>query len=246
MNESNDLTTPVLILEERLAKLENEMAKIEVISNSEPTCNELFAALSKAQGQMHNAEMDATNPHYQSSYATLASCLTAVREPLSKNGLSLLQLPGRKVEGNGIELLTLTTILGHSSGQSIENYFEMYPPKKDPQGVGSCMTYMRRYALMSICGIAGGMDDDAESALQAPATITAEETDAILHLADELFGDDADALLERMCDKIFGVEAVAKIPKGQADVAMQKIKNTRTRKDREKEKAAKKPASKPE
>ena len=224
-----------------------------------PSHDKLFAALAKAQGEMHNAEHDATNPHYGSSYATLASCLSAVREPLSKNGLSIMQLPGRKVEDGGkIELLTLTTILGHTSGQSIENYFEMYPPKRDPQGIGSAMTYMRRYALMAICGISGAADDDAEGAKPEPETITAAEADEILALADELFGADADALLARMCDKVFGVESVPKIPKGEAPIALKRIENTRKRKDQEKAEgksdnkpadekpaATKKPASKP-
>ncbi len=231
---------------ERLNRIEG---KIEVgFTHEEPRSgtDKLFAALAKAQGEMHNAEHDATNPHYGSSYATLASCLSAVREPLSKNGLSLMQLPGRKVE-NGTELLTLTTILGHTSGQCIENYFEMYPPKRDPQGIGSAMTYMRRYALMAICGISGAADDDAEGTLPDAETITAAEADEILALADELFGSDADALLARMCDKIFGVESVPKIPAGEASIALQRIKNTKARKDREKEEGGKsetKPAKK--
>jgi hypothetical protein len=198
--------------------------------------DKLFTALAKAQGQMHNAEMDATNPHYGSSYATLASCLSAVREPLSANGLSLMQLPGRKVEGNGVELLTLTTILGHTSGQSIENYFEMYPPKKDPQGIGSAMTYMRRYALMAICGIAGSHDDDAEAAAAEAPTITPAEADQILVTADELFGSDADQLLERMCSKVFGVEGVPKIPEGQANVAINALNNQKKRMEAAKQK----------
>lgn len=205
--------------------------------------DKLFKALAKAQTEIVNAEMDATNPHYGSQYASLDSVLKAIRGPLSKNGIAFFQLPGNKRTDKG-DYLTLTTVLAHESGQSIENYFEMYPPKHDPQGVGSTMTYMRRYAAMAICGISGAFDDDAEAARPEAETITAQEADQILALADELFGADADALLDRMCDKIFGVESVSKIPKGEAGVALQRIENTRKRKDREKEEgqAPKEPA----
>ena len=97
-------------------------------------------------------------------------------------------------------------------------------------------------------------DDDAERTKPEAETITGAQADEIFNLADELFGDDADALLERMCDKIFQVDAVAKIPAKEFDVAIRRIKNTRARKDREKEQkkpdakkpaATKKPASEP-
>lgn len=216
-------------------KLE-DMRMIDSMIEPESTgLDKLFSALAKAQTEIENAEQDAENKHFQNKYASLASVMSAIRPALSKNGLCILQMPGRKVEDSGVELLTLTTVLGHSSGQSVENYFEMYPPKKDPQGIGSAMTYMRRYAAMAICGIAGAVDDDAETALAAPETISAEEADMILAKADELFGSDADALLARMCDKIFAVESVPKIPKGQANIALKRIENTHKRKLKEKE-----------
>lgn len=210
----------------------------------EPEHDKLFEALAKAQGEITAAELDAEGQAgtRKYKYATLASVMSAVREPLSKNGLSIIQLPARVTRGD-INLLQLTTILAHKSGQSISNVFEMYPPKDDPQGIGSAMTYMRRYAVMAILAIAGANDDDAEGAKAAPKTITPAEADSILNLADELFGDDANALLERMCDKVFGVEGIPKIPEGQAEVALNRIKNTRKRKDEEKSKPKPKPTA---
>jgi len=231
--------------------------KVRIIEDKGPANDKLFTALSKAQAEIENAQMDATNPHYGSQYASLDSVLSAVRPALTKHGLCLIQMPRYEVTEHGT-LIVLETILGHSSGQEIRNYFSMYPPKQDPQGIGSCLTYMRRYTVMAICGIAGAYDDDAEGAAGDPATISAAEADEILALADELFDGEADALLERMCDKIFGVESVPKIPEGQGGIALQRIKNTRARKDREaageggdkkpveeKPAADKKPASKP-
>ena len=197
-----------------------------------PSHDKLFKALAKAQTEIVNAEMDATNPHYGSQYASLDSVLKAIRGPLSKNGIAFFQLPRTLDSDKGL-FLSVTTVLAHECGQSIENHFQIYPPKQDPQGIGSTMTYLRRYAAMAICGIAGAYDDDAEGAKAEAETITAAEADQILALADELFGADADALLARMCDKIFGVESVPQIPAGEAPIALKRIENTRKRKDQE-------------
>ena len=208
-----------------------ELEKIEVIkSASKPERTELYKALAAAQGELHNAEANTENEFIGKRYANLAAVLDALRGPLSSNGLALIQLPEPSSQP---ATLGLRTILAHESGEWIENYYEMSPPKLDPQGIGSCMTYMRRYAAMAICGIAGALDDDAERTKAEAPKITPAEADAILNLADELFGDEADALLDRMCAKIFDCDSVPQIPEGQAEVAMQRIKNTRARKDRE-------------
>jgi hypothetical protein len=233
---------------DRIGALERQMDTISVIldngNEAEPEHDKLFTALAKAQSEITAAELDAEGQAGTRvySYATLTSVMTAIRAPLSKNGLSIIQLPTRhKVDGG--EMLGLTTILAHSSGQSISNKFEMYPPKQDPQGIGSAMTYMRRYTVMAIVGIAGANDDDAEGTKAEAKTISAAEADAILSLADDLFGDDANALLARMCDKVFGVDSIPKIPEGQADVALNRIKNTRKRKDDEKAEKKPKPSA---
>lgn len=207
---------------------------------AKPANDKLFTALSKAQAEIENAEMDATNPHYGSQYASLDSVLSAVRPSLTKHGLCLIQMPRYESTDKGT-LVVLETILGHASGQEIRNWFSMYPPKQDPQGIGSCLTYMRRYTVMAICGISGAYDDDAEATNPEAATISPQEADEILNKADELFGDDADNLLQRMCEKLFMVDAVAQIPEGQAELAIRRLENQAKR---EKPKSEKKPAQK--
>lgn len=112
--------------------------------------NELFAALSLAQGEMTHATKDSRNPHLNSRYADLASVWGAIRAPLTKNGLSVIQLP------NGDEL---ETILAHKSGQFIIAKTPIKTVKNDAQGYGSGLTYARRYALASIVGIVQDDDD---------------------------------------------------------------------------------------
>ena len=121
----------------------------------------LAAALSKAQSAMGAAKKDSTNPHFKSRYADLASIWEACREPLTKNGLAVVQLPGKDEAGYYVE-----TVLTHASGEFISEKLRIVPTKDDPQGLGSCITYARKYALAAIAGIApDDSDDDGEAAM---------------------------------------------------------------------------------
>ena len=125
--------------------------------------NELATALNKVQAKLRPATRNATNPFFKSSYADLASIWDACRALLAENGLSVVQV-NSVVEGNRI---ALETTLMHNSGQFISGALLLTPVKEDPQGVGSALTYARRYALASIIGIATE-DDDGESAMERP------------------------------------------------------------------------------
>src|SRR3990167_5833896 len=122
------------------------------------TIGKLAEALSKAQGVMKNAVKDKENPFFKSSYADLASCWDACREALSINNLSVTQL--HSVDQNGKTLVK--TLLMHSSGEWVASILPVNPVKQDPQSFGSSITYMRRFGLSSIVGIAPSDDDDAD------------------------------------------------------------------------------------
>jgi len=132
---------------------------IQPESISRPPIAELAAALCKAQAQMEGAKKDANNPHFKTNYADLASVWSAIREPLTKNGLSVVQLL-RSIQG-GVEV---ETILMHTSGQQISDVFAVPASKQDAQGYGSAATYARRYALMAMVGVAPE-DDDGNAAV---------------------------------------------------------------------------------
>ncbi len=120
--------------------------------------DKLFEALSVAQASIAGATKGNVNPHYQSKYADLAAVWEACRKPLTENGLSIIQLPS--ADGPKV---TVKTILGHKSGQWIASELTMTSVKADPQGVGSALTYARRYALSAMVGIAPE-DDDGSAA----------------------------------------------------------------------------------
>lgn len=122
--------------------------------------DELLTALAKAQGCALLSNEGSNNPFFKSKYSTLAELWNAARKPLSENGLSVIQTPLINDQGK----IVLITTLGHTSGQWIKSALPVNPTKNDAQGVGSAITYMRRYALAAIVGLAPGdaSDDDAE------------------------------------------------------------------------------------
>lgn len=126
--------------------------------------NELASALAKAQAAMSGAKKDSTNPHFKSTYADLASIWDACREPITTQGLSVVQSPRLVSAGDGAWIVELETRLLHTSGQWLSDTIAVPLGQPTPQGVGSAVTYCRRYALAAVLGIAPE-DDDAEGAM---------------------------------------------------------------------------------
>lgn len=120
---------------------------------------ELAGALCKFQSQLKPVKRDAENPFFKSRYADLAGIWEAIREPLSKNGLSVVQ--GTKVVD---QAATIETTVLHISGEWISGELPVFVKDySSPQSLGSGITYARRYALAAILGISTE-DDDGESA----------------------------------------------------------------------------------
>ena len=131
----------------------------------------LASALAKAQGTIAPALKESVNPHFRSHYADLAAIWEVCRKPLTSNGLSVIQAPTDCADGR----VGLETRLIHSSGEWIESLVSTRLSKDDAQGIGSALTYLRRYSLASIVGVTATDDDDgnAASAPQAQAVATA-------------------------------------------------------------------------
>jgi|CXWL01.1.fsa_nt_gi hypothetical protein len=120
----------------------------------------LAAALAKAQGEIKGAAKAKDNPFFKSKYADLAAVWDACREALAKNCLAVIQ-PTIWSPTAG---LFLRTILAHESGETIEGDFPVKPVQDTPQGLGSALTYARRYSLASMVGVAPeGEDDDGNA-----------------------------------------------------------------------------------
>ena len=128
--------------------------------NLEHSTPELFAALAKMQREVENATKGSINPQFRSKYADLAEVLNTVRPVLAANGLSVIQSPS--FDGG---ICHVTTTIAHSGGGYVSGTMSCVPAKQDGQGIGAATTYLRRYSLAAVCGVAQE-DDDGNTAAQ--------------------------------------------------------------------------------
>ena len=116
---------------------------------------ELVKAQVKANASISHPHRNTANPFFKSRYADLAAVIDSYRLPYAEQGLVVTQL----VAGH-----RLVTLLAHESGQWLQFWTKISPMKNDPQSFGSALTYMRRYTLQTLIGIAADDDDDGNAA----------------------------------------------------------------------------------
>lgn len=128
----------------------------------------VYGALLKAQKDFDPVLKDATNPAFRSKYATLSSVLSAVEPGLQKHGLVLVGSLRSEVLASGSLMVYVGLDVAHAeSEETIHSELGLIPAKQDPQGVGSAITYGRRYLLMTMLGLAAE-DDDGNGASKPP------------------------------------------------------------------------------
>jgi hypothetical protein len=135
---------------------------MEIDMKMSDTIAELATALSKAQGAIDDATKTGLNPMFKSRYADLAAVRSVIREPLAVNDLVVMQFP--RTSDNHVEV---ETMILHKSGEFMSETLRLPVNKWDAQGIGSAITYGRRYGLMSMLSIASE-DDDGNAAVQRP------------------------------------------------------------------------------
>lgn len=175
---------------DQLERKIDEKPKKLLISRSDSIIK-IAKALCAFQQEVQNPINTTENSFFKNKYATLADILNEVRPVMAKHGLSFIQIPS----GDG-SMVVLTTLILHESGEWIEpDPIFMRVEKPTAQGIGSSITYARRYALSSILGVASEDDDDGNEASQTgkkgkPATPKAtpkpKADDKIKVLVDEL------------------------------------------------------------
>jgi len=122
---------------------------------------EIAPSLCRAQAKIKTALKDTSNPFFKSKYADLTSIIDACKDALNGEGISFLQ--GARTSDNGV---VVETLLLHVSGEWISEALEMPVSKSDAQGVGSAITYGRRYGLQAMVGVPAE-DDDGNAATKA-------------------------------------------------------------------------------
>lgn len=132
--------------------------------NKSDTIAELAKALSKAQGEMPNIAKNAKAYNYK--YADLAEINDVIKEPMKRNGLSLIH---QMCWG---ECSKLVCTLLHDSGEWINTEVKLaYKPDgkvNEMQAIGSAITYARRYAICCLLNLAADADLDDDGEKSAP------------------------------------------------------------------------------
>lgn len=120
----------------------------------------LIEALAKAQLEFDTIRKETKAYNYK--YADLAAVINATQPQLAKHGLVVTQEPFTDAGMNAGVVSTLC----HSSGEWMQHTLLLPVTKRDAQGIGSAITYARRYSYQAIVGVAAELDDDAKAAIQ--------------------------------------------------------------------------------
>lgn len=128
--------------------------------------------------------------HNSKKYADFSAIARVVDPILGKHGLSYRF---RTTQG---EKISVTCILSHKSGHSEETTL-VGPPdatgsKNAIQAIGSTLTYLQRYSLVQMLGLAASNDDDGNAAAE-DSTISLDQVEELVELADDV-GADKEAL----------------------------------------------------
>ena len=130
--------------------------------------SQLNSSFVKALGELRNVAKNAINPHFKNRYASLDAILDDVRPILARHGLGISQEPLFEDGKAGV----VTRII-HESGETRESTLLLPLKDQSAQGVGSALTYAKRYAISSVLMIAADDDEDGEIAskpvIQKPA-----------------------------------------------------------------------------
>jgi hypothetical protein len=132
---------------------------------------ELITALAKAQAEFTPAIKDSDNPFFKSKYADLAANLNAVRPALNHNGIAIIQADSSDLSRGAAIVRTSL----HCGEQWLA--VEAEAPALDKSGninvqtIGSAWTYLRRYTLQALCGLASE-DDDGNSLSEGVGKVT--------------------------------------------------------------------------
>lgn len=127
-------------------------------------------ALVKSWGELENPKHNTSvtvktkkGGQYTFDYTDLNGIFDEAKRVFKENGISIIQNAFTEVyEGN--TLVSVETMLIHSSGEWMMSDSLKMPSNPNIQDMGGQITYMKRYSLSAVLGIATEKDDDANGA----------------------------------------------------------------------------------
>lgn len=131
---------------------------------------EISASFAKSWAEIENPKHNKTvkvktkqGGSYTFDYTDLGAIFDEAKRVFKENGIAILQNPYTEViEGN--VMIAIETMLLHTSGEWIKSDPLRMQLNNSMQDMGGQVTYMKRYSLSAMLGIATESDDDANGA----------------------------------------------------------------------------------
>ncbi|MFF2179377.1 ERF family protein [Lysinibacillus sp. NPDC058147] len=130
----------------------------------------IATALAKSWGELETPKHNATvkvslksGGSYSFDYTDLNGIFEAARKVFKENGISVIQNSYTESTERG-PLACVETMFLHSSGEWVKSLPLKFPAATGMQDFGGQITYMKRYSLSAMLGIATEKDDDANGA----------------------------------------------------------------------------------
>lgn len=127
------------------------------VFGSEESRSSMFADLANAQKELDTAKKDSAGFNY--NYSDLASVIKTIK-PIHEHGLSVSQ----QILEQTKDYVRIRTLLMHKSGAYLSSIGSITIPdgKNKTQDAGSAQSYLRRYAIQAIVGLASEDNDAAK------------------------------------------------------------------------------------
>lgn len=171
------------------------------MSETEVSVVEDHASLHEAvfafQAEVPTLVKDANNPAFRGSkYVPLDSLVETIQPFLTKHGLIWRAFPGHTEAGDPSLYYELTHV---STAEHCGGTVPLLLDKRNSQGLGSAITYARRYALTAVLNLVADEDDDGNAATNPvpPAQQTTQHKDDQRPAAPRIPVDRAQAILQQ-------------------------------------------------
>lgn len=176
--------------------------------------------ISKFNEKFPGFEKDSINPHFKNRYVSLDSVLRSLFPVLREFGICLTQWTDL-VDGQAV----VCTRLVNSDGDELVGRLPLILDKNNSQGLGSALTYNRRYAVCLMLNLIEMEDDDGNQASATPkksATIDNERVNSIQSLAMDagLQPSQLDAKIK----KDFNLTSMSELNTNQATILEKEIR----------------------
>lgn len=131
-----------------------------------PKFGQIAKALIALQAELTPIGTNAENPHFKAKYATLAAMTKHALPLLAQHQLAITQIPMPDPDPKRVRVVT---VLLHPSEQWVRSELSMPLEKATAQGVGSAITYAKRYSFGAMIGLASTEEDDDGQEASKPA-----------------------------------------------------------------------------